>query len=322
MKTKIMSWFFCVLLLGFAVCEASVLDKVVAVINDDIITASDFEAAFVPIKRQIHAAYKDNALNEQLTQAKRQVLERMIDDLLILQDAKEKKLTVTQEDIEDYINKVKLKFSSEDIYNESLLKQGLTPSSFKEKIKDQLLMKKYRMHVVGRSIDVYPHELLDFFQNNKEKYIEHEAVKASQIYVLKGGDLAFARDKIEEIFDQISNGEDFEKIFKQYSQGSDFIKSSDLGFFERGQMIKEIEDIVFISPIGTITNIIESNTGFHIVKVTARKEQNAISFDDVQEEIKSLVFNRKAENKYRGIINKLKEDAYIEIKSDFFESDH
>lgn len=168
--------------------------------------------------------------------------------------------------------------------------------------------------MIGVRVNVLPSDLLTYYNENKGKYIEQEEVRASQIFIPKDDDADFAKRKILEIKKSLKNGESFDGLVESFSKNTDIIKSGDLGFFKKGQMIPEIEAVVFTMRIGDISDVIESSTGYHIVKVTAKKDRREPSFDDLQEEISQIVFNQKAEKEYRKLLEKLKKESYIEIK--------
>jgi len=313
MKRIILALLFC----GFFViqeAQGATVDKVVAIVNDEIITASDLEVSFYPLRRQYESLYKDKELDDHLIQGRRQMLETMIENILILQDAKKRKVEVLEEEVTDYINKVKVKFESEELFIEALQQQGLTKESFTSKIRKQILVSNYRRYVVGRSVEVYPKEELDFYNSHKEQYTEPEEVNVSQIYVLKGENAAASRQKIEEVMTELSNGKSFDELVKEFSQTNGEIKAGELGFLRRGQILKEIEAVVFNLKVGGVSNVVETAASYHVVKVTARKERKELNFDEVEKDIKNIVFNQKAEAKYRDMVQKLRKEAFVEIK--------
>jgi parvulin-like peptidyl-prolyl isomerase len=294
--------------------EGAVIDKVTAIVNDDIITASELEIAFSPIKKQCNDLYSGKELIEKIKQSKRQVLKRLIDELLLLQDAQKKGVEVEEEAVLQEINNIKSKFETEEVFYEILKKEGLSIKIFKSRMKKQLILKKYRDIVIAGSIELYPGDLLEFYNKNKKRYVEPEEIRASQIFIIKDSKEEEALKQLQEIMKDINLNNNFDESVKKFSKESGLIKAGDLGFFKKGQMLKPIEDVVFDMKVGDISNIIESDSGYHIVKVTAKKEKKQIYFNEVQDLIRSEVFVQNAEIKYRQVLKKLEQDAYIEIK--------
>ncbi len=165
-------------------------------------------------------------------------------------------------------------------------------------------------------------DVLDRYNKQKEtRFTEPEQVKASHILIAKHGEgseeekFEEARKTIQELYEKVKNGEDFAQLAKEHSEDpGSAAKGGDLGYFERGVMVKEFEEAAFSSEIGSITEPVKTTYGYHIIKVEDKKAQTVKSFDEVKEtlanEVKYDLANASASSILEGI-----RKSYLEIQN-------
>jgi len=126
------------------------------------------------------------------------------------------------------------------------------------------------------------------------------------------------RKKAEEVLQMIKSGQSFEKLAQKYSEDETTKqKSGDLGYFRKGQMVKEFEDAAFSLNIGEISSVVKTSYGFHIIKVTDRKQ---LSLNEVKDEIKSTIESQKKDEYYQSLVEKWKKEAKIKKFEDVLKS--
>lgn len=300
------------------VAVADVLDRVVVVVNDSIVTSKDVERAFFPLKQQLSQSLQGEELRAKLSEARKAVLEKIINQELMYQEALEKGIKIKSADIDQAIEDIKVQFPSEAKFLEVLDVQGISLKAFRDNVKKQMYSKRYRQYFVLQDIRVFASEMNEFYEANKNKYLDPVEVRASQIFIPFSleSDKAFARKKAEQVLTSLKSGESFEDLARQFSKGPNADKGGDLGFLKSGQMIKEVEDALKAMYIGDISPIVESSAGLHILKLTARKQPRQLPLAEVEEQVRQQVYALKADQKYQEDLVRLRDKAFIEYKAE------
>lgn len=153
-----------------------------------------------------------------------------------------------------------------------------------------------------------------------------ETVRASHILVRSSREDDFksrseALNKIRAIKKQIAKGEDFAEVAQQKSEGPSAKKGGDLGYFGRGQMVPEFEKVAFSLSVGGVSDVVETEFGYHLIKVEEKKAPKRLKYEEIKLELAAYIYQKKGQNRYDRFIEGLKERAEIKITYDFDESD-
>lgn len=308
----------CVAMLLAAPLQANVIDRVVVVVNDQIITAKELDRAFMAVKQQYEQTFQGEELHAKLMEARKMILERMIEQLLIYQEAVQKGIKVKSADIERSVEEIKVQFGTEQKFVDVLRVQGISEKNFRESVKRRMYSKRYRDSYISQGIRVRASEMKDFYDQHKIKYRDSAEIRASQIFISFGNESekAFARKKTEQVLQSLKSGENFEDLARQFSKGPNASKGGDLGFLKNGQMLEEVEDALSQMFIGDISPPVESSAGFHILKLISRKQPRQMLLSEVEDRVRQRVFAQKAEDKYHKTLRKLRKKAFIEYKAE------
>lgn len=174
-----------------------------------------------------------------------------------------------------------------------------------EKTKESML-KNYALGKLLATVDVTEDEVKKFYKENKEAFKEKESANASHILVSE-------EDKAREIYEKVKDGEDFETLAKKNSTCPSKEKGGDLGTFTRGQMVKEFEDAVFENEVGTVTEPVKTQFGYHIIKINEKNEGRDLEFDEVKDKIFSQLKRQKEQDLYNKKIEELKEKYDVKM---------
>ncbi|MDU5595495.1 MULTISPECIES: peptidylprolyl isomerase [Peptoniphilus] len=174
-----------------------------------------------------------------------------------------------------------------------------------EKTKESML-KNYALGKLLATVDVTEDEVKKFYEENKEAFKEKESANASHILVSE-------EDKAREIYEKVKDGEDFETLAKKNSTCPSKEKGGDLGTFTRGQMVKEFEDAVFENEVGTVTEPVKTQFGYHIIKINEKNEGRDLEFDEVKDKIFSQLKRQKEQDLYNKKIEELKEKYDVKM---------
>jgi foldase protein PrsA len=243
-----------------------------------------------------------------LTEGGRQVLDRLITNLLILQEGKRLGITVTDEEIDARIqNLINANFyGMADSFYQALEQYGLTEESLKKDIKTELILRK----IAGEQISISDEEARAYFKANQQNYNIPEQVEARHI-------LVDTREEAEEILELLKSGRDFAELAGEYSKDTlSAEQGGNLGFFQRGEMVPEFEEAAFSLPVNQVSDPIETTYGFHIIEVLGRKAPKEVAFEEVEEKVREVLLEEQTMEQMNKQVNLLREQASIEYKLD------
>jgi peptidyl-prolyl cis-trans isomerase SurA len=268
------------LLLGFSSAQ-EVLDRIVAVVGNQIILESELKAQLALYATQVGIDLKDE---EKLKELEKELLDQMINDnLLLIQAQKDTTIEVTSKEVETEVEaqlkKVKSQFSSEEAFQEQLKAENLTENELKKKyreqIKRQMLIEKLTSKKLS-GVSVSTKEVRDFYQTYKDSLPDQpQSIKLSHILLeIKPSQstLDSLKKKAEMVLDLARKKEDFAKLAEKYSDDPTGKNGGDLGFFKKGEMIEKFEKVAFALNPGEVSDIVETEFGYHIIKVEEKKD--------------------------------------------------
>ncbi|MEK7849517.1 MAG: peptidyl-prolyl cis-trans isomerase [Candidatus Omnitrophota bacterium] len=276
---------------------AEKIEKIVAIVNGDIITDEEL-SMFI---RMEFAGEEKGADQKKVVEFRKDLLNRMIEDRLILQEAKRQQLKVDDSMVEDRIREIKFRAGSELAFEMALKSQGISINELREKLKNQLMIYSLVQKEVKEKVVVSPKEITDYFQQHEAQFLTPETVVVDSIF-------AKDKDALAKAQAELSAGADFSEVAKKYSE------KSNLGEVRRGQFKKELEDFIFSLGVGQCSRPFKTEDGYYIFIVKEKLTPSKKSIEDVKDGIKAYLENEKSEKILREWIEGLKEKAYISIR--------
>jgi len=246
--------------------------------------------------------------------SKMQLLENaLIPQMILVQEAKKEGIEVTDEEVTEFVDSEMAKIL-ESMPEEQLLTQldsmGVTLEELKSDnalaYRTQLYIQRLLEKSVWSGIEVSDNEIRDYYDNNINQFETGEQVKASHI-------LVETEAEAEKILSQLKSGSDFEELAEEHSTCPSGAEGGDLGYFAHGAMVPEFEEVAFAMKVGEVSDIVETQFGYHIIKLTAMKEGGIAGFDEVKEELTQQLVIGKQRATEEVYINQLKSKAEIEI---------
>jgi len=212
------------------------------------------------------------------------------------------------------INKLEDKIKNEIKVSEEEIKKEFSHKNEKIRMKYVLIKPEEDKVSIGTITDS---ELEDYYHNHIEAYQEPQQVRARHILIKpENNNKKEAKEKIEGILKEIKAGGDFEELAKKYSACPSKERGGDLGFFSRGRMVKPFEDAAFSLKPGEISDIVETNFGFHIIKLEEKKEARTIPLSEAKEGIKNIIQNKKVKEEAEKIARVKVDEIYNKITQD------
>jgi foldase protein PrsA len=248
------------------------------------------------------AINKDELYDVMVEQYGAATVEQLIADKIVASEAKKEKVTITDKELNEEVDKLKESYGGEEVFNQMLESNNTTVDALKDDLKNYLTIRK----LLEPQIKITDEELQTYFDENKDSFGEAEQVKASHILV---ADEATAN----EIKQKLADGADFAELAKEYSTDEGTMENGgELGFFAKGTMVTEFDDVAFTLPVNEISDPVKTDYGYHIIKVEEKKEAKEANFDDSKKEIKETLIQQKMETEYSTWLEEKKKDYDIE----------
>jgi peptidyl-prolyl cis-trans isomerase SurA len=307
----------------------TVVEEIIARVNDQIITRSDYERA---MKEMDDEARQHGASMQEIALGHKDLLRSLIDQQLWLSKGKELGITGETE-LVNRLNEIRKQYhmdSMEDL-EKAAKEQGVSFEDFKANIRNSIITQEVMREEVGKMVQFTPGEAERYFEQHKQEYAQPESVTLSEIMVstaasaplvapqgaLQPDDtakLAAAKAKADDLEAKLKAGGDFAQLARSFSDGQTAAEGGDLGSYKRGDLAKVLEDQTFSLKTGQFTAPIRTKQGFVILKVVQHVPGGVPAFKDVRSQVEQNFFMERMEPAMRDYLTKMRIDAYIEIK--------
>ena len=303
-----------------------VIEEIVARVNNEIITLTDYERARVALRSETEQdcpGCPAAQIQTMLVEREKNLLRDLIDNSLLVQRAKDLGFNVEPEVVKR-MDAIRLQNNLEDM--EALCRAveatGISCEEWKANIRSSLLTQEVIRREVGRNINFSKEEIQKYYDEHKAEFVRPEQVYLLEMFVSTEGKPEAEIPKLEEkaktLLDRVKNrGEDFAELAKRYSDGSTAQRGGELGVFERGQLSKELEDVAFAMNRGDVSEIIRTKTGFLILKCEQHYVAGQQPIDKVENEIMNKLYMDKMQPGLRVYLTKLREESYVVVKPGF-----
>ena len=286
--------------------SAQMADRIIAVVNSEVITLSELKAEAEPEQKRLQDRYHGADLQKRLQQLEYITLTRLIERRLQVQTAVAKGIEVSEAEVEHAIKEMKSQGEKFDQDNPVQRKA----------LKDQLTLMRIIEREVRGSVMVFDPEMKKYYETHQVRFSLPEEYRLSQILFLQRSteDVTEFRARAEEVYDGLKKGADFTDMAFRFSAGAEASRGGSLGFVRQGELLPEIEQVVAQLQPGQFTPPIETSQGLHIIRLDEKKPSQYRPFAEVKGEIQGLVYQEKSEDFYQTWIGNLKNKSYIEIK--------
>lgn len=274
--------------------EKKAADKegpVLAKVGGEVITVAEFESELSSLPE-----YTQKRMNT--VEEKRKHLEKMIDERLLLQEAGKRKLDQDEE--------IRAKV---------------------DRYRNRLITEKLFREIAEERSKVADGEIQAYYEENKDRFRQKERIRARQIVILLPPNAdpekeAQAERKAQEALNRLKAGEDFAKVAKEYSEGPAAGRGGDLGFFSRGRMVPEFEEVAFsLKDVGDRSDLVRTKFGFHIIELTGRQPAQELSLEDVKDRIVRQLESARRREVRQSLAEELRGQANVEIQEVYFQEE-
>jgi peptidyl-prolyl cis-trans isomerase SurA len=302
--------------------KGAVIEEIVARVNNDVISLSDFQKADAALRQEIGQSCQGcspEKLEAEYKDRSKTLLRDLIDQQLLIQRGKDMGLSVETEVIKrlDDVRKQNGMASLEEL-EKAVEGEGLTWEDYKSQIRNSLLTQEVIRKEVGSRINIGQEEVKQYYDQHKEEFNRPELVVLADIFLSTEGrspeEAEAVYHKAEDLHNRVARGEEFSELAKRYSEGPTAKEGGALGTYERGQLSKQIEDVVFKMNKDQLTDIIQTKTGYEILKVLDHYQAGLQPMDKVQNEIMNRIYLQKMQPNLRDFLAQLREESYVTVK--------
>jgi len=329
------------ILLPVAVPADSVIEEIVARVNNEIVTRSEYVRSRDQLKQEVQQQEPGNA-ERAFAEKQRDVLRDLIDQQLLLQKGKDLGITGDTELVKklDEMRK-QMNLNSMEELEKAAEAQGASYEEFKQNLRNQIITQRVIGQEVGSKMAMNKEDVQKFYNEHKNEMERQEAVRLSEILIAPkppvkplGPDgkpvppteaenqaaLDAAHAKALDLLDQIHKGGTFEDLAKKDSDGPSAKDGGDLNYFNRGALAKELEDKVFALKAGDVTDVIRTKQGYVILQVTEHQAAGIPTLKEAEPRIQDALYMQRLQPALRTYLTTLREQAFIDIKPGYVDT--
>jgi peptidyl-prolyl cis-trans isomerase C len=266
----------------------------VARVNGEAVSRAEFERAVQALESRAGGPVPP----EQRDQVLRGVVDQLVGYRLLVQESKTRNVAVPDGDVDARMKEIQGQFPSEDAFKQLLAERKMTIEQVKSDARQDMAISKLIESEISSKIAVKAEQVADFYAKNPDQFKQGESVRASHILIGVPRDAdaaakAQARAKADQILKDVKAGKDFAALAKEHSSDpGSAANGGDLGAFQQGQMVGPFNDAAFSLAPGGISDVVETEFGFHIIKVAEKKPGRTIPLDEVRVRRSSSISSR------------------------------
>ena len=308
--------------------NGKVVEEIVARVNNEIITYSEYQKSeselHEEVKQDCQGCAQDR-LNTMYEERQKNLLRDQIDQSLLQQRAKDLGIGV-ENDVIKRLDQVRQQnnFPSMEALQAAVEGQGISWEDYKGTIRNQLLTQEVIRREVGSRVDIGRDDVKKYYEEHKQEFVRPEQVVLADIFLSTEGktpeQTAVIQKKANDLLARLKKGDDFAELAKRNSEGPTSKDGGELGAFERGQLSKQLEDTVFALNKNQLTDVIQTKTGFEILKVIEHFEAGLQPVEKVEPEIENRIYGQRMAPILRNYLAELREESYVIVKPGYVDT--
>jgi peptidyl-prolyl cis-trans isomerase C len=287
-----------------------------AVVNGQPIAYQDYALELDLFQRRMNAQGRPIA-PEQMGRVRTELLNDLVNRELLYQESQKQGIKVSTEDVEKDLKALKERYPDPKQYEMILENMNMTEQQLKEQFARRSSIRALVDKQIASKVQVTEKEAKAFYENNPNFFEKPEQVRASHILIKVESDAseqqkAEARKKLLDIKKKVDSGDDFSELAKTHSEGPSNVKGGDLGYFSKGQMVPPFEQKAFSMKPNEVSDIVETQFGYHLIKVVDHKDAEKLAYDEVEQKIITNLRNQQIQQKLMAYLDDLRKAATIE----------
>ena len=318
---KYMVFFIWVGMVGIAASHgAEIVDRIVAVVNDDIITLNELDHALKPYMNQIKSMGYDSEKEFDVSaKVRKDILDRLIDQKLTDQEIKKARIEVSDEDVDNAVVRIKEKnFYSDEDFRKALAAEGLPFEEYRKNMKEQILRSRLVNREVKSKIVVTEQDVKAYYDAHSEKYGREQKYRLRNIIMRLPGMASDAEKRevlkrMAGVLEKLNNGEPFENLARQYSESNLAAEGGDLGFFKLEALSPLLQEALKDLGAGNFTPILETDQGLQIFYIQEIRTTPGKPLTEVSAGIQEKLYTEIVEKKFNQWLEELRKRSHVKV---------
>jgi len=314
--------FFCVFGYPFVITTkgAEIVDRIVAVVNDEVITLIELNNTLKPYMEKIQSlGYPQDKEQELLFKVRKDMLDRLINQKIEDQEIKRSKVEISEEQVDKTIERVKeTNYLTDEQLRAALAKDGLTIEEYRSKIKDQILRERLVSLKVKSKIVITKEDIKAYYEKHikeyggKQKYHLRNIIMKVPLFLGSEKKLEI-KAKMDEILEKLKAGESFKALAAKYSESPAASDGGDLGEFEFDALSPQLQNAIEKIKPGEYTSVLDTDQGYQIFLIEEIVNTPGKTLEEMSPEIERILFNESIDNKYQAWIGNLRKESVVKI---------
>lgn len=308
------------MLLGLPPSRAELVDGIVATVDSEVILHSDLITEAGPLLAELRAQnLSQEPMEREARKIMREALDQAIDQRILYREGLLAGLNIPDDAIEDRLNRIRRQYGAQAEFDKMLQDMGATMSEFRELLKKQITAISFGMRKreeFERNAVVAEADLRQYYQDNIEKYRHPARVRAYRIFLSANTDAserARVRARLESLREEIALGASFSSLAEAHSEGPDASAGGLIGWVAPNDLVPELDRVLFSLDTGQVSDVIETEFGFHLLMVETKEEAGMSSFADVRNEIEPILRAKSAEERYAKWMAELRKRSRVRV---------
>ncbi len=307
---------FLILFFFISLCAAEVVDRIVAIVNDEVITLTELNQELLPYVEKINRSdYPREKKDKIIYQLKQDMLDRMIDRMLTDQEVARIGITVSENEVDTAIERLKQsQFMTQEDLEKALAHDGVTYQEYRQKIHQEILRPKLINYSVKSKVVVTDTDVKKYYHDHKELYTAKKKYHLSNILISfdrSGGSKSALYEKAQKIREMLDRGDSFKELAETYSQAPNASEGGDLGILEADYLSEALKQKISKLKEKEYSDVIETEQGFQLFYVEDIQSEGVKKFEDVKEEIAKTLYDEIVEKKFNSWLDSLRENSHI-----------
>jgi len=290
------------------------LPDVLARVNGQDVTKTEFDR----LVKNMELSAGQPVPAERRDEVLRKALDQLVTYTVLRQETTARNVAVTDADVEQNLQQMRQQFPDEKTFQQALSSRGMTVERLRSDARVDLAINKLMETEVASLPEATDAQVREFYDKNPDKFKQDEAVRASHILIRVDpkADAATkqkARTRAEGLAKEAKGGGDFAKLAKENSADGSAAQGGDLNFMQRGQTVAPFDKALFSMQPGQISDVVETEFGYHVIKVTEKRAASTVPFEQVSPRIRDFLTEQAKQERAQAFIEELKKKAKIEV---------
>lgn len=296
------------------------LDRILVVVNDEIITSSDLNQVLYPLITRLRATASGPELEAKILETRRNILKDMISDRLIISAARavdpKFKITAEESEIDEMVRDMRAKFPSEEVFDKVMKEQGMSQKKLRDRFREDIMKRKMVDFKVKSRVTLSPGEIKEFYDAHPEDFQGVPEVRARQILVRAGTTRSeeVAAGTMRSIVEQLAQGADFPELARTYSEASDAAEGGDMGWVRQGRFMARIDKAIFGLKPGEVSEPVQTQLGLHLFKAEETRVSPGRTYEEAIPRIENFLYKKKVADELQIWLRELRDKAFISVQ--------